>query len=87
MPVRFATLANTCVITPDTTVNRESSCDLGHYYDAKNGDLHAQITEYLMNNREDMGKYQRLTEALKNIKSINKQFIKDFQSSDSDHSY
>ena len=77
MPVRLATLANTEVITPDTSVNRESSCGLGHYYTAEKGDLHARITKEVIISGTNEHQL-KLCNEISNIKNINKRFIQDY---------
>ena len=77
MPVRLATLANTEVIAPDTSVNRESSCGLGHYYDAEEGDIHARITKEIV--IRGINEYEsKLFNEINNIKNTNKRFIHDY---------
>ena len=77
MPVRLATLANVNVITPDTDINRESSCGLGYYYDQEKGDCHAEVTISIRKNKLSRSN-KELRQEINRIKLINKTFIKDF---------
>ena len=78
IPVRMATLAGVQVIAPDTPINRESSCNLGHYYMVEDGDKHAYITIKLESNRNPGQQTKNYELARKEINEINIDFIQTY---------
>lgn len=78
IPVRLATLAGVQVIAPDTPINRESSCNLGHYYRLGDGDCHSYITDRLENSRDLKIKKIDYQLAKDEINKINFEFVQSY---------